>query len=223
LRCESEMLRGFDCVHRIPGRWQYSQNSAQMSADRFEKNRRGFHAALEAGINRIDTADVYGAGESEEIVGKALVGCRRDNVILATKFHNAMGDDPNQRSNSRRWIMRAVEDSLRRLNTDSIDLYQVHHPDPGTDIDETLGALTDLVHQGKVRYIGGSTFPRTTPGTSRRWSPQRGGASGCTTGWPSECRIEAGAALAWRCVRRAQGDGDCLRLGRQGWHADSRR
>jgi aryl-alcohol dehydrogenase-like predicted oxidoreductase len=117
------------------------------------------YAALDAGINFIDTADVYGAGESEEIVGKALAGGRRDNVILATKFHNAMGDDPNQRGNSRRWIMRAVEDSLRRLNTDWIDLYQVHRPDPGTDIEETLGALTDLVHQGKVRYIGGSTFP----------------------------------------------------------------
>jgi aryl-alcohol dehydrogenase-like predicted oxidoreductase len=117
------------------------------------------HAALAAGVNFIDTADVYGHGESEEIVGKALAGGRRDNVVLATKFHNPMGDDPNQRGNSRRWIMRAVEDSLRRLGTDWIDLYQVHRPDPGTDIDETLGALTDLVHQGKVRYIGGSTFP----------------------------------------------------------------
>jgi aryl-alcohol dehydrogenase-like predicted oxidoreductase len=117
------------------------------------------HAALDAGINFIDTADVYGQGESEEIVAKALTGGRRDNVVLATKFHNAMGEDPNQRGNSRRWIMRAVEDSLRRLGTDWIDLYQVHRPDPGTDIEETLGALTDLVHQGKVRYLGGSTFP----------------------------------------------------------------
>ncbi len=117
------------------------------------------HAALDAGVNFIDTADVYGQGESEEIVAKALAGGRRDNVVLATKFHNAMGDDPNQRGNSRRWIMRAVEDSLRRLGTDWIDLYQVHRPDPGTDIEETLGALSDLVHQGKVRYIGGSTFP----------------------------------------------------------------
>ena len=117
------------------------------------------HAALDAGVNFIDTADVYGQGESEEIVAKALARGRRDNVVLATKFHNAMGDDPNQRGNSRRWIMRAVEDSLRRLGTDWIDLYQVHRPDPGTDIEETLGALSDLVHQGKVRYIGGSTFP----------------------------------------------------------------
>ena len=117
------------------------------------------HAALDAGVNFIDTADVYGQGESEEIVAKALAGGRRDDVVLATKFHNAMGEDPNQRGNSRRWIMRAVEDSLRRLGTDWIDLYQVHRLDPGTDIEETLGALTDLVHQGKVRYIGGSTFP----------------------------------------------------------------
>jgi aryl-alcohol dehydrogenase-like predicted oxidoreductase len=117
------------------------------------------HAALDAGVNFIDTADVYGQGESEEIVAKALADGRRENVVLATKFHNAMGEDPNQRGNSRRWIMRAVEDSLRRLGTDWIDLYQVHRPDPGTDIEETLGALTDLVHQGKVRYIGGSTFP----------------------------------------------------------------
>jgi aryl-alcohol dehydrogenase-like predicted oxidoreductase len=117
------------------------------------------HAALDAGINFIDTADVYGAGESEEIVGKALAGGRRDDVVLATKFHNPMGDDPNRRGNSRRWIVRAVEDSLRRLKTDWIDLYQVHRPDPGTDIEETLSALDDLVHQGKVRYIGSSTFP----------------------------------------------------------------
>jgi aryl-alcohol dehydrogenase-like predicted oxidoreductase len=117
------------------------------------------HTALDAGINFIDTADVYGTGESEEIVGKALTGGRRDDVVLATKFHNAMGEDPNQRGNSRRWIMRAVEDSLRRLNTDWIDLYQVHRPDPGTDVEETLSALSDLVRQGKVRYIGSSTFP----------------------------------------------------------------
>jgi len=117
------------------------------------------HTALDAGVNFIDTADVYGAGESEQIVGKALVDGRRDHVVLATKFHNPMGDDPNQRGNSRRWIMRAVEDSLRRLRTDWIDLYQVHRPDPSTDVEETLSALSDLVHQGKVRYLGSSTFP----------------------------------------------------------------
>src|SRR4051794_9552291 len=119
---------------------------------------RVIHAALDAGINFVDTADVYSAGESEEIVGKALKG-RRDDVILATKFFNPMGDDPNRRGGSRRWIMRAVEDSLRRLGTDWIDLYQIHRPDPDTDVAETLGALSDLVRQGKVRYIGHSTFP----------------------------------------------------------------
>jgi aryl-alcohol dehydrogenase-like predicted oxidoreductase len=119
---------------------------------------RVIHAALDGGINFIDTADVYSAGESEEIVGKALKG-RRDNVVLATKFHASMGRDPNQQGNSRRWIIAEVENSLRRLQTDWIDLYQVHRPDAATDIDETLGALSDLVHQGKVRVIGSSTFP----------------------------------------------------------------
>ena len=116
------------------------------------------HRALDAGINFIDTADVYSRGESEEIVGKALAG-RRDDVVLATKVHGPMGDDPNRFGNSRRWIIREVEDSLRRLKTDWIDLYQIHRPEPDTDIDETLGALTDLVRQGKVRSIGSSTFP----------------------------------------------------------------
>ena len=123
-----------------------------------EESIRIIHAALDAGINFIDTADVYAQGESEEIVGKALKG-RRDEIVLATKFHGAMGDDPNRQGSSRRWIMRAVEDSLRRLDTDWIDLYQVHRPRTDTGIEETLGALTDLVHQGKVRYIGASTFP----------------------------------------------------------------
>lgn len=117
------------------------------------------HRALDAGINFIDTADVYSRGESEEIVGKALADGRRNHVILATKVHGAMGDDPNQQGNSRRWIMQEVEASLRRLRTDWIDLYQIHRPSPDTDIEETLGALSDLVRQGKVRYIGSSTFP----------------------------------------------------------------
>src|SRR5437762_11397095 len=116
------------------------------------------HRALDAGVNFIDTADVYSRGESEEIVGKALAGGRRDNVVLATKVHGTMGDDPNEFGNSRRWIAREVENSLRRLGTDWIDLYQIHRPEEDTDIDETLGALSDLVHQGKVRYIGSSTF-----------------------------------------------------------------
>src|SRR3954467_11448349 len=117
------------------------------------------HRALDAGINFIDTADVYSRGESETIVGKALAGGRGDDVVPATKVHGRMGDDPNQFGNSRRWIVREVEASLKRLNTDWIDLYQIHRPEPDTDIDETLGALTDLVHQGKVRYVGSSTFP----------------------------------------------------------------
>ncbi|HEV2368997.1 MAG TPA: aldo/keto reductase, partial [Acidimicrobiales bacterium] len=117
------------------------------------------HAALDAGINFVDTADVYSMGESEEVVGKALAGGRRDNVVLATKFHGPMGQDPNERGNSRRWIVRECENSLRRLRTDWIDLYQVHRPDEYTDVDETLGALTDLVRQGKIRMLGSSTFP----------------------------------------------------------------
>src|SRR4051794_5598451 len=116
------------------------------------------HAALDAGINFIDTADVYSAGESERIVAKALQG-HRDDVVLATKVHAGMGKDPNMQGNSRRWIIRECENSLERLQTDYLDLYQIHRPEPDTDIDETLGALTDLVHQGKVRYLGSSPFP----------------------------------------------------------------
>jgi aryl-alcohol dehydrogenase-like predicted oxidoreductase len=118
------------------------------------------HRALDAGINFIDTADVYSRGESEEIVGKALAGGRRDSVVLATKVHGKMDDDdPNQFGNTRRWIVQEVENSLRRLKTDWIDLYQIHRPELDTNIDETLGALSDLVRAGKVRYIGSSTFP----------------------------------------------------------------
>jgi aryl-alcohol dehydrogenase-like predicted oxidoreductase len=117
------------------------------------------HRALDAGINFIDTADVYSRGESEEIVGKALAGGKRDHVVLATKVHGTMGDDPNEFGNSRRWIVREVESSLRRLKTDWIDLYQIHRPEADTDIDQTLGALTDLIRAGKVRYVGSSTFP----------------------------------------------------------------
>ncbi|MFL6027746.1 MAG: aldo/keto reductase [Friedmanniella sp.] len=152
--------------HRLLGRTGVSVSQLCLGAMMFgawgnsdhDESIRIIHAALDAGVNFIDTADVYAQGESEEIVGKALKG-RRDDIILATKFHGAMGEDPNRQGSSRRWIMRAVEDSLRRLGTDWIDLYQVHRPRTDTDIDETLGALTDLVHQGKVRYLGGSTFP----------------------------------------------------------------
>jgi aryl-alcohol dehydrogenase-like predicted oxidoreductase len=118
------------------------------------------HAALDAGINFIDTADVYSRGESEKIVGKALKDGRRDSVVLATKAHGRMHDtDPNQFGNSRRWLVKEVEASLKRLKTDWIDLYQIHRPEPDTDIDQTLGALSDLVAAGKVRAIGSSTFP----------------------------------------------------------------
>jgi aryl-alcohol dehydrogenase-like predicted oxidoreductase len=152
--------------HRLLGRTGVSVSKMCLGAMMFgawgnhdhEESTRIIHAALDAGINFIDTADVYAQGESEEIVGKALKG-RRDEIVLATKFHGAMGDDLNRQGSSRRWIIRAVEDSLRRLDTDWIDLYQVHRPRTDTDIEETLSALTDLVHQGKVRYIGASTFP----------------------------------------------------------------
>jgi len=131
------------------------------------------HAALDAGINVVDMADVYSAGENEEIVGKALAG-RRDQVVLATKFHGRMGQGPNRSGNSRRWIVQEVEASLRRLDTDWIDIYQVHRPEPGTDIDETLGALTDLVHAGKIRYLGSSTFPAESI-VEAQWVAERRG------------------------------------------------
>lgn len=131
------------------------------------------HRAIDAGINFLDTANVYSFGESEEIVGKALKG-KRDDVVLATKFHGPMGSGPNDRGNSRGHVMRAVEDSLRRLDTDYIDLYQVHRPDPKTDIDETLSALTDLVRQGKIRYIGSSTYPPSEI-VEAQWAAERKG------------------------------------------------
>jgi aryl-alcohol dehydrogenase-like predicted oxidoreductase len=131
------------------------------------------HRALAAGINFIDTADVYSAGESEEIVGRAVAG-RRDDIVIATKCHAAMGEDPNHQGNSRRWIMQACEDSLRRLGTDWIDIYQIHRPDPFTDIDETLAALSDLVRAGKVRYVGSSTFPADAI-VEAQWTAERRG------------------------------------------------
>ena len=153
--------------HRLLGRTGMSVSPLCLGAMMFgewgnpdhDESIRVVHRALDAGINFIDTADVYSRGESEEIVGKALAGGRRDHVILATKVHGTMGDDPNQFGNSRRWIVKEVEDSLQRLQTDWIDLYQIHRPEIDTDIDETLGALTDLVRAGKVRTIGSSTFP----------------------------------------------------------------
>ena len=132
------------------------------------------HRALDAGVNFIDTADVYSRGESEEIVGKALAGGKRDNVVLATKVHGTMGDDPNEFGNSRRWIVKEIDSSLRRLRTDWIDLYQIHRPEADTDIDETLGALSDLIHAGKVRYVGSSTFPASQI-VEAQWVAQRRG------------------------------------------------
>ncbi|HEY3748689.1 MAG TPA: aldo/keto reductase [Pseudonocardiaceae bacterium] len=134
---------------------------------------RMIHTALDAGINFVDTADVYSLGESEEIVGKAIKD-RRADVVLATKFSLPMGTDPNHRGGSPRWVKQAVENSLRRLDTDYIDLYQMHRPDPDTDIDETLAALSDLVRDGKVRSIGSSLFPPAQV-VEAQWTADRRG------------------------------------------------
>jgi aryl-alcohol dehydrogenase-like predicted oxidoreductase len=132
------------------------------------------HRALDAGINFIDTADVYSTGESEQIVGQALANGRRDNVVLATKAGLPFGRDPNQRGTSRRWITQAVDGSLRRLGTDWIDLYQIHRLDPATDVDETLGALSDLVHAGKIRAFGASNVPASEI-VEAQWIAERRG------------------------------------------------
>jgi aryl-alcohol dehydrogenase-like predicted oxidoreductase len=139
-----------------------------------DESTRIIHRALDAGINFIDTADVYSGGESEEIVGRALAGGRREDVVVATKVHFPMGDGPNRGGNSRRWITQEVEASLRRLQTDWIDLYQIHRPDLSCDIDETLGALSDLVHAGKIRSFGHSTFPASQI-VEAQWAAQRRG------------------------------------------------
>jgi aryl-alcohol dehydrogenase-like predicted oxidoreductase len=137
-----------------------------------EESVRIIQEALDSGINFVDTADVYSGGESEEIVGKALAAGRRDRVVLATKAHARMGDDVNAQGNSRRWLIRECENSLRRLGTDYIDLYQIHRPDPTADIDETLGALTDLIRAGKICYAGSSTFPAAQI-VQAQWTAQR--------------------------------------------------
>jgi aryl-alcohol dehydrogenase-like predicted oxidoreductase len=167
--------------HRMLGRTGVSVSKLCLGAMMFgawgnpdhDESIRIIHRALDAGINFIDTADVYSAGESEEIVGKALKG-RRDDVVLATKVHFPFGEEPNHHGNSRRWIVTEVENSLRRLQTDWIDLYQIHRPQEDTDIDETLGALSDLVHQGKIRYFGHSSF---TPSqiVEAQWTSERRG------------------------------------------------
>ncbi|PRY16128.1 aldo/keto reductase [Kineococcus rhizosphaerae] len=148
------------------------------------------HRALDAGINLVDTADAYSQGASEEIVGQALAG-RRDDVVLATKFHLPMGEDPNRRGNSRRWIVRALEDSLRRLGTDHVDLYQVHRPDPDTDVEETLSALTDLVRAGKVRAIGTSSFPASEI-VEAQWVSERRGLERFRTEQPTYSILNRG-------------------------------
>jgi aryl-alcohol dehydrogenase (NADP+) len=148
------------------------------------------HKALDFGINFIDTADRYSAGESEVVVGKALKG-RRDNVVLATKVNGAMGEDPNSQGNSRRWIVREVDASLRRLQTDYIDLYQIHRPSPDTDIEETLSALTDLMRAGKVRAIGSSTFP-TSEIVEAQWVAERRGLARFRTEQPPYSILDRG-------------------------------
>ncbi|MGW4522137.1 aldo/keto reductase [Amycolatopsis sp. NPDC004378] len=145
-----------------------------------EDSARVLHKALDAGINFVDTADAY--GDSEEVVGKALEG-RRDDVVLATKFGRPTGQDPNHQGASRRWIVTAVENSLRRLRTDHIDLYQLHRPDPGTDIEETLAALTDLLRSGKVRAIGASGTPASGI-VDAQWAAERRGLTGFHTEQP---------------------------------------
>src|SRR6202451_415890 len=158
---------------------------AQGNTDHDESIRM-IHAALDAGINCVDTADVYSRGESEEIVGKALAG-RRDKVVLATKFGLPVGGDPNRQGASPRWIARAVEDRLRRLGPDYLDLYQQHRPDSQTDLDETLGALSDLIRAGKVRAIGSSTFPAHLV-VEAQWVAERRGQHRFRTAQP-RCSI----------------------------------
>jgi aryl-alcohol dehydrogenase-like predicted oxidoreductase len=163
------------------------------------------HAALDAGINFIDTADVYSRGESEEIVGQALRG-RRDDVVLATKANGSMGDDPNMSGNSRRWIVREVDNSLRRLQTDYIDLYQMHRPDPSTDIDETLSALSDLIRAGKIRAAGSSTFPAEQI-VEAQWAAERRGHERFRSEQPPYSIFARGveAAVLPTCARYGMG------------------
>ncbi|WP_431034990.1 aldo/keto reductase [Streptomyces sp. P6-2-1] len=148
------------------------------------------HQALDAGINFVDTADFYARGETEEIVGKALKG-RRDGIVLATKAHLPMGEDPNMQGNSRRWLVRALEDSLRRLGTDHVDLFQIHRPDLDTDIEETLSALTDLVRAGKVRAIGTSSFPASYL-VEAQWVAERRGLQRFRTEQPNYSILDRG-------------------------------
>jgi aryl-alcohol dehydrogenase-like predicted oxidoreductase len=148
---------------------------------------------------------VYSRGESEEIVGQALRG-RRDDVVLATKANASMGDDPNMSGNSRRWIVREVDNSLRRLQTDYIDLYQMHRPDPSTDIDETLSALSDLIRSGKIRAAGSSTFPAEQI-VEAQWAAQRRGHERFRSEQPPYSIFARGveAAVLPTCARYGMG------------------
>ena len=163
------------------------------------------HQALEAGINLVDTADVYAAGETEEIVGRALAG-RRSEVVLATKFWNPMGDGPNQRGASRRWINQAVEGSLRRLGTDWIDIYQVHRPDPHVDLGELMDSLGDLVRQGKVRCLGTSTWPAELI-VEAQWAAERSGGPRLHSEQPPYSILTRGIerAVLPTCLRNRMG------------------
>ena len=168
--------------------------------------------AVDEGINFIDTADVYSSGESEVIVAKALAEIGREDIVLATKVHGRMGRDRNTQGNSRRWIIAECENSLKRLGTDYIDLYQIHRPEPETDIDETLGALTDLVRSGKIRYAGSSTFPAHQV-VEAQWVAERRGGSGSSRSNPRTrsspgpskptCSLSA-ASTGWECSRGAR-------------------
>ena len=170
-----------------------------------EESIRIMHKALDAGINFVDTADAYSHGESEEIVGQALKG-RRDNIVLATKLWMPMGDDPNQRGNSPRWIMTEVENSLRRLQTDYIDLYQLHRPDPDTDIEDTLSALSDLIHSGKVRVIGTSTMPASDI-VEAQWVAERRGLERFRTEQPPYSILDRGIEMEVLPVAQRYGMG----------------
>jgi aryl-alcohol dehydrogenase-like predicted oxidoreductase len=153
-----------------------------------EDSARIIQKALDAGINLMDTADAY--GDSEDVVGKALIG-RRDDAVLATKFGRPAGQGPNRQGASRRWIVTAVENSLRRLQTDYIDLYQLHRPDPGTEIEETLSALTDLIRSGKVRAIGASQTP-VSDIIEAQWAAQRRGLERFSTEQPAYSILNRG-------------------------------
>jgi len=149
------------------------------------------HRAVDAGVNFIDTADMYSTGESEVIVGKALADLDREHIVLATKVHGPMSGDPNAQGNSRRWVIAECEHSLRRLGTDYIDLYQIHRPSPETDVDDTLGALSDLVHAGKIRYAGSSTFPAHQV-VEAQWVAERRGRERFRTEQPQYSMLARG-------------------------------